>query len=426
MYKLLLCLRYMTRRKIVYFSVAGMVIGIMVLIVVTSLFGGFSREIRERIRGFSSHIVVRRPWGRIADYGRLVALLERQPHVVAVAPHVEGLAYVSHRGVIYPKPVQVIGIDPGREIGRPGAPGVSELGRYLVEGDAGLVPPGGGASPPGALIGSALLEGRACALGERLWLATVLNREGVAGVDYDHVTQTFAVAGRFTSRMNEYDRGYVYVPLAAAQAFLRTGDTVTQVAVRVDDHAQAKRILAGLSDALRATEGFEGLVATSWEDLPGKRNLLQAVDREKGIQVVILFIIVIVAAFNIVAILTLLVDLKTRDIGILRALGATSWGVSGLYLLNGVTIGAVGSALGVALGVAVAYGLDPLEKLVFQLTHFRLFPPEIYFLDAVPAEVDPGTVAFVVGATLVTSLVFSVYPAWKASRLNPVEAIRHE
>jgi lipoprotein-releasing system permease protein len=425
MYKLLLCLRYMTRRKIVYFSVAGMVIGIMVLIVVTSLFGGFSREIRERIRGFSSHIVVRRPWGRIADPARLVALLERQPHVVAVAPHVEGLAYISHRGVIQPKPVQVVGIDPSREIGRPGAPGISELGRYLVEGDArGLAPAAGAA--PGALIGSAVLGGRPAALGETITLATVLNRDGAPGADFDHVTHAFVLAGRFASRMNEYDRGHVYVPLAAAQAFFRTGDAVSQVAVRVDDYAKAKQVLAGLSAALQATEGFEGLVATSWEDLPGKQNLLRAVDREKGIQVVILFIIVIVAAFNIIAILTLLVDLKTRDIGILRALGATSGGVSGLYLLNGVTIGAVGSALGVILGVAVAYGLDPLEKLVYRLTSFRLFPPEIYFLDAVPAEVDPGTIAFVVGATLVTSLVFSVYPAWKASRLNPVEAIRHE
>ena len=418
MYKLLLCLRYMTRRKIVYFSVAGMVIGIMVLIVVTSLFGGFSREIRERIRGFSSHIVVRRPWGRIADYGRLVALLERQPHVVAVAPHVEGLAYVSHRGVIYPKPVQVIGIDPGREIGRPGAPGVSELGRYLVEGDAGLVPPGSGAAPPGAWIGSALLEGRTCALGETLTLATVLNREGAAGVDYDHVDRTFAVAGRFTSRMNEYDRGYVYIPLAAAQDFLRTGDTVTQVAVRVDDYTQAKRILAGLSDVLRATEGLEGLVATSWEDLPGKRNLLQAVDREKGIQVVILFIIVIVAAFNIVAILTLLVDLKTRDIGILRAVGLTRARTAGVFLLAGAWVGIPGAALGVIGGTLLSVYTEWWSRIIF--------PRTIYYLEKIPTVIEPSGIALFAGLAVAASLLTSALPALRVLRMSTAEALVYE
>jgi lipoprotein-releasing system permease protein len=147
---------------------------------------------------------------------------------------------------------------------------------------------------------------------------------------------------------------------------------------------------------------------------------------EKNIQAVIMFIIVVVAGFNIIAILTLIVDLKTRDIGILRALGATSRGVSGLFLLNGALIGTLGSIFGVALGLTTAYSLNAIEKGIYQMTGFRLFPPDIYYLDAVPCEVSYPTIAVVVAASLVVSLVFSVYPAWKAARLNPIEAIRNE
>jgi lipoprotein-releasing system permease protein len=429
MYKLILCLRTLRSRRIVYVSVAGVVVGIAVLIVVTSLFEGFSRELRERIRGVTSHIVIERPSGTLDRYEELIALVRKVPHVTAVAPHVEGLVYVNHRGVFLPRGVQMVGIDPARELGTADAQGVSELGRHLVEGD-GRLAPAAGAAAPGMLVGTQLLGDRPCPPGEPLRLATILTRPGTYPPDFRYRNVAFTVAGRFRTRMNEYDRGLVYVPLRTAQAFLDLGDTVTQIAVRLDDYRHAPETVDAIRSAFTAAGGLDGaargLKVLTWEEIPGKRILIQAVEIEKNIQWVILFFIVIVAGFNIIAILSLFVELKTRDIGILRALGATSGGVSGLYLFNGTAIGTAGSILGVLLGIAVAYGLNPLEKAIHHLTGFRLFPPEIYYLDGVPAEVSPQTIALAVGATLAVSLVFSVYPAWKASRLDPLEAIRHE
>ncbi len=430
MYKLLLCIRYLRSRKIFLFSVAGIVVGIAVLIVVTSLFDGFSRELRERIRGVTSHVVIQRPSGGIGRYEEVIALVRKVPHVTAAAPHAEGLAYVNRRGAIQPRGIQVIGIDPAREVGGAGTPGVSELGRYLEPGAGLPAPPRDGASHPGILVGAEVLGKPPGEPGETLTLATILPKPGAHSSDFDYTTQKFTVVGRFRTRMNEFDRGMTYVPLRAAQDFLRLGDTVTQIAVRLDDYRRAPEAVRAIREAFASAEGLaeetRGLNVLTWEQVPGKRILLQAVGIEKNIQWVILFTIVIVAGFSIIAIFTLIVDMKTRDIGILRSLGATSGGVSGLYLLNGVFISAVGSLLGVGLGVAFAYGLDPIEKAVHHLTGFRLFPPEVYYLDSVPAEVSPGTVVLAVAAAVVMSLFFSVYPAWKASRLDPVEAIRHE
>jgi lipoprotein-releasing system permease protein len=448
MYKWFICLHYLRRRKIIFFSVLGLIIGILVMIAVTSVMGGFSRELRERIRGIASHLVVTRPGVPLQRADAILERIRRIPHVVAAAPHVEGYCYVIRQGVLYNTGAQFIGIDPAREVGDGASPGVSVLGRYLAEGAPRTLPPGDGASPPGLWVGDDILqtEKRRCEPGDRLTLVTIPERLDAPGDGLGsskHTApdapegglrafrqKTFAVAGTFHSNMNEYDRGLVYMPLKAAQDFLGLGDAVTHLAVRLDDYARAAEVKRAIRDALDDDPDLRdvtrGLAYMTWEEVAGKRILLDAVNIEKNMQAVILFIIVLVAGFNVIAILTLIVDLKTRDIGILRSLGATARGISGLFLLNGALIGAIGSAVGVALGLAVAYSLDPLVKGVHRLTGFQLFPPTIYYLGAVPAEVNLPTIATIAAASLLVSLAFSAYPAWKAARLNPIEAIRHE
>ena len=197
MYKLLLCIRYLRSRKIFLFSVAGIVVGIAVLIVVTSLFDGFSRELRERIRGVTSHVVIQRPSGGIGRYEEVIALVRKVPHVTAAAPHAEGLAYVDRRGAIQPRGIQVIGIDPAREVGEAGTPGVSELGRYREPGAGLPAPPRDGASHPGILVGAEVLNKPPGEPGETLTLATILPKPGADPSDFDYKTQKVTVVGRF-------------------------------------------------------------------------------------------------------------------------------------------------------------------------------------------------------------------------------------
>jgi lipoprotein-releasing system permease protein len=324
--------------------------------------------------------------------------------------------------------VQFFGIDPDREVGTPVAPGVSELGGYLLDGKAPDFRPAGDPPHPGIFIGAEMLP-TYYVPGLPFDLATAKEKLGSA-VPFDYFTKKFTVVGRFRSRMSEYDAGLIYMSLRDAQDFLKIGDTVNAITVRLDDYGRAREVVKAIREAFGASEALRAetrnLHILTWEEIPGKVNLLKAVSVEKNIMIVILFFIVLVAGFNIVAILTLVVDLKTRDIGILRALGAPARGVSALFLLNGALIGTIGSVVGVGLGLAVAYSLNPIEKCIARWTGFHLFPPDIYYLDAVPAEVNYPTIALLVAASLVVSLVFSVYPAWRAARLNPVEAIRHE
>ncbi len=367
MYKLFMALRYLRAHKIIYFSIAGVGLGIMAIVLVTSIMSGFSRDMRARIRGMQAHIVVtpieRDKW--IVDYESLAAEIAKIPLVTGCSPRVEYEAWMN-RGTGY-RDVHLVGIDPERE------PRVSEIGAYFRKGGKDRFDFehefGKPRERPGAVLG---VENRR---GGSVNLLTAK-----ADVFPIICNQEFELVGYFSSGMAEYDSSYLFMHLKDAQDFLKLSATEEQratvnvLAVGVDDYERNGRavreaILARLherrpcrDDSWHAMGQCGMYKTTTWEQ--ARRILLSAVEVEKGLQLIIMFLIVIVACFNIASIYTLVVRAKTRDIGILRALGASEEGVTFIFLISGGLCGLIGSAFGIVLGLLLSFNLNAICDFV--------------------------------------------------------------
>jgi len=376
MYKLFMALRYLRAHRIIYFSIAGVAVGIMVMIVVTSVMGGFSRDIRHRIRGMQSHIVVRSASHDLVftNYKELSDRILKLPHVTGCAPRLEYLAWLTTRRGVGGRraseagrtpDVQVIGIDPTQERGtgdigdyfRRGEPGTFTQETFQVKED----------SPPAMIVGSEITQG---------YVPEVILQTARQG-DYPiYLRDKFQIVGWFKSGMAEYDSKLIFMHLGAMQKFLRVmeGPYANVLAVGVDDHerngAAARRTILDLLHEVEPCSHPErhrfyqcgNFVIRTWEE--ERRTLLQAVEIEKGIQSVILFFIVIVAGFNIIAIYTLMVRAKTRDVGVLKALGGTPAGITSIFLLSGASCGFVGSIVGIGLGLLLSQNLNEIVDFV--------------------------------------------------------------
>ncbi len=368
MYKLFIALRYLRANKVIYFSIAGVGLGIAVMIIVTSVMGGFSRDIQARIRGLQAHLVVKpmHPDILIGDYDRLVGDIRALPHVAGAAPRIEYAAWLSRGGS--PRSVVVIGIDPKREAE------TSELPRFFERGGQpwGFDAPGGEPQEhPGVVVGCEVYP----FAGSSVFLQTVRNADGPM-----YMRGEFVIAGHFKSGMAEYDSEYLFMDLTAMQDFMKLAPphlatpVVNTIAVRVDDYdAYGPAVRARVVEAVHArypcrnpddhVAGICGRFRVqTWQEV--RSILLQAVAIERGIQVIILFCIVIVAGFNIIAIYTMMVRAKTRDVGILRSLGATRRGVTSIFLLSGGLCGLFGSIFGIALGALIATYLNEIVAFV--------------------------------------------------------------
>ncbi len=369
MYKLFMAFRYLRAHKIIYFSIAGVAIGIMTMVIVISVMAGFSRDMRARIRGMQAHIVVSpvamTQW--IADYDELCARIQRLPGVEAAAPRIEWEAWLGRQGDF--RDVHIVGIDPERERQ------VSDLEVYFLQGSKRNFDfqddYGRETRWPGVVLGAEIRTG-----GGPMGLMTArqANTPAFFAKDFDSV-------GYFRSGMTEYDSKYVFMDLRAAQDFLKVGASeegralVNSVAIAVKDYAnEGRRVRNAILQALHAHDpcdnpGFHSELSRcgrfqvlTWEQT--RRVLLQAVEVEKGIQMLLLFLIVLVAGFNIIAIYTLVVRSKTRDIGILRALGATEGGVTTVFLVSGGLCGLFGSFFGIALGLLFSFNLNEIEDFI--------------------------------------------------------------
>ncbi|MGB2630401.1 MAG: lipoprotein-releasing ABC transporter permease subunit [Candidatus Omnitrophota bacterium] len=404
MWTFFLSLKYFLSRRreglislISLISVLGVALGVASLIIVLSVMNGFDREIRDKIVGTYAHLMVFRDEG-IAGYPELVSRLESLPEVKSAAGFVTGQAILKKEKTV--TGILLKGIDASKESE------VTSVVRYM-EKDSGRELEGNT-----IILGSELMDNEDIAPGDEIEIIVPYS-------ETDLERSKFKVIGSFTSGRYDYDANLAVIDLGRARELFRMKDKVTGIGLRVDDEMNVSKLKFMLQSML----GYPYIVK-SWMDLD--RNLVSALALEKKMMFIILTLIVMVACFNISSSLIMMVMEKTRDIGILRAIGATSLGVSAVFFLEGALIGLIGILTGGAAGVFIAYRVNAVADLMKRLTGVEIFPSDVYYFTRIPVNVSPADVWFVISVAMLLTLAAGIYPAWKASRLDPVEAIRYE
>jgi lipoprotein-releasing system permease protein len=422
-YEFFISLRYLRAKRkqvfvsiITFISIAGIFLGVAALIIVLAVMNGFETDLRNKILGINSHVIVMQYNGAMQDHQRVLQDVVRVPGVVAAAPFIYSQAMLKSgssvtgivlRGLSTQDSQKVINLGKIRE-GR-----IADLDQ--AEKIPGRKP--GSSGLPGILIGGELAKNLGVFLHETVYVVSPTGISTPLGMVPR--MKPFAVVGIFESGFFEYDSTLAYISLKNCQDFLGMGGTVTGIEIRVDDIYRADRIAKQIEKKL----GFP-YWGRNWMEM--NKNLFSALKLEKRVMFIILSLIVLVAAFNIISALIMIVMEKNRDIAILKTMGATRREIMKIFILQGLVVGAVGTFLGCLAGLAVAFNLEALSRFVENLFGFKILPGDVYYLSELPSQVNFGDVGIIILGTLLISFLATLYPSWRASRLDPVESLRYE
>jgi lipoprotein-releasing system permease protein len=411
-YELFAGLRYTRAKRRNHFisfisgaSMLGIAIGVTALITVLSVMNGFERELRVRILGMASHATIVAVDGELRDWPDAARRGEAHPNVRGVAPYVEGEGMLRVGTEL--SGTLLRGVLPEREVA------VSDIADKLVDGRF----DGLEAGAFNMVIGRELALLLDVGVGDTVDL--MIPQAAVTPAGLLPRFRRFTVQGIFEVGMYEFDRGMVFVHLADAQALLRMGEGVTGVRLKLDDLFLAPRVARELAAEL------PGLYYVSdWTR--SHANFFRAVATEKMVMFIILSLIVGVAAFNIVSTLVMVVQDKQADIAILRTLGATPRSVMLIFMVQGALIGIFGTLLGLAGGITLALNVENLVPLLETLTGQPVLAPDVYYISDLPSELKRADVIRIGALSLSLGLLSTLYPAWRASRVQPAEALRYE
>ena len=411
-YELLIGLRYTRARRrngfisfISAFSMLGIGLGVAALIVVLSVMNGFQKELRTRILGVASHIQITGADDQLANWPEVAAQAARHKSVRAVAPFVQSQGMFSVEGGV--RGTLVRGVLPDLE------DRVVDFRSHMQGGSLDDLRPGAF----NVVLGSELARALRVLVGDKVTLIAPQGTVTPAGVMPR--LKSFTVSGIFEVGMFEYDSGLALIHLEDAQRLYRLGEHVSGVRLKLDDLFQAPRVAHELSRMISADAYL-----SDWTR--SHANFFRAVQIEKNMMFIILSLIVAVAAFNLVTTLVMAVTDKQADIAILRTLGARPRSIMAVFVIQGAVVGLLGMGLGIVGGVVLAKNVDVVVPFIERLLGTQFLDKQVYYISQLPSDLQWGDVGLVTGISFVLALLATLYPSWRAARINPAEALRYE
>jgi lipoprotein-releasing system permease protein len=411
LFEWMLAARYMRPRRkrssglvIALFSLFGIMIGVATLIIVMAVMNGFREQLIDKILGLNGHLIVQPLDSKLTDYAGVAARIAKVPGVVSAIPLVEGQALAS--GEQTANGVLIRGI---RDQDMPRIRGIAsnvKMGTLEHFAESG-----------GVAIGTRLAEALGITIGGNITL--VSPRGNVTPMGVTPRVKSYPVVAIFEIGMSEYDSTFVFMPFAEAQAYFNLDDEASAIEIYLTNADLVNQIRPAVEQAAGGQ-----VMLTDWQ----QRNttFFSALEVERNVMFFILFLIVLVAALNIISGLTMLVKDKGHDIAILRTMGATRGAILRVFFIAGASIGTIGTILGFLIGIVVCLNIESIRQFISRLTSTQVFSPELYFLSQLPADMNPRETVTVIILSLALSFLATIVPAWRAARLDPVDALRYE
>jgi lipoprotein-releasing system permease protein len=416
-YEWFIGLRYLKAKRkqafisiITVISIAGVTVGVMALIIVLAVMSGFENNLKEKFLGTQAHIHLLKATQEGMDhYEEVIKEAERVEGVVSAAPFIYSEVMLSSESNVFG--VMLHGIDPDR------AGKVTDLARNMKAGSLRNLKEIGEGNVPGIILGVELAKHLSVSVNDIIQMVSPLGT--ITPMGMMPKMKKFRVVGTFYSGMYEFDLKLAYISIESAQRFFNMGSRVTGIEIKTNDIYKAKEIGKEIQRRL----GFT-FWPQDWMEM--NRNLFSALKLEKITMFIILVLIVLVAAFNIISTLIMVVMEKNKDIAILKSMGATSKGILKIFIIEGLVIGVVGTVLGTILGLGAAFNLEKITGFVENLFGFKILSGDVYYIDKLPSQVNPLDVGMIIITAILISLLATLYPSWRASKLDPAEALRYE